>query len=75
MPMTQKPLPTDPDLLGALSALRRAAQRAFDLAIATNTPCFVMRDGKIVDIAGEHRAQLARESDASVKRHTGPGSN
>jgi hypothetical protein len=58
--MTEKPLPTAPDFLGALPALKRAAQRALELAIATNTPCIVMRDGQIVDIAREHRLRIAQ---------------
>ena len=46
-----KPLPTDPDLLGSMQAIQRAAQRAREIAEATNTPCYVMQDGKIIDIA------------------------
>lgn len=46
-----KPLPTDPDLLGSMQAIKRAAQRAREIAEATNTPCYVMQDGKIVDIS------------------------
>ena len=46
-----KPLPTDPDLLGSMQAIQRAAQRARELAEATNTPCYVMQNGKIVDVA------------------------
>jgi hypothetical protein len=39
-----------------MQALKRAAQRALEIAEATNTPCYVMQDGKIVDIA---RKQVA----------------
>ena len=34
-----------------LAALRRAAKDALDLARRTGTPCYVMENGKIVDIA------------------------
>jgi CMP-N-acetylneuraminic acid synthetase len=61
--VTEKPLPTDPDLLGSMAAIRRAAQRALEIAITTNTPCYVMQDGEIVDIAREHRLRMA-EKDA-----------
>ncbi|MCL5945435.1 MAG: hypothetical protein M1472_01105 [Planctomycetes bacterium] len=51
--MRNRNLPKDPDLLGALPALRRAAREALRLAIATGTPCYVVRDGKIVNIAAK----------------------
>jgi hypothetical protein len=35
----------------ALKALRRAAKRALELARRTGTPCYVMENGRIVDIA------------------------
>ncbi|MEI6702851.1 MAG: hypothetical protein WCL71_04860 [Deltaproteobacteria bacterium] len=47
----RKLLPTDPDLLGADKALRRAAKSALNLARQTNTPCYVFKNGKLVDIA------------------------
>jgi len=43
--------PKDPDLVGASKALKRAAANALKLARQTNTPCYVYRDGKIVDLA------------------------
>jgi len=49
--MKKKDLPKDPDLLGALPALKRAAANALNLARQTKTPCYVLKDGKIVDIA------------------------
>lgn len=52
-----KPLPTDPDLLGSMQAIQRTAQRAREIAEATNTPCYVMQDGKIVDIARSSEAK------------------
>lgn len=35
----------------ALAALRRSAKAALELARRTGTPCFVRKDGEIVDIA------------------------
>lgn len=35
--------------MSALTALRRAAKEALELARRTNTPCWVMVDGQIVD--------------------------
>lgn len=51
--------PKDADLRGALPALKRAARRALELALQTGTPCWVLRDGKIVDIAAEARQAAA----------------
>jgi hypothetical protein len=41
----------DPDILASAKALRRAAKRALDLGLQTGTPVYVMKRGKIVDIA------------------------
>ena len=49
--ISKKPLPSDPDLAGVDKALRRAAKSALALARQTKTPCYVVKDGKIVDIA------------------------
>lgn len=42
---------TDKDLLGSLPALERAARSALTTARNTGTPCYVLKRGKIVDIA------------------------
>jgi hypothetical protein len=47
---------TDPDLAKVGVALKRAAANARQLGFATNTPVYVFRDGKIIDIVAEHRA-------------------
>lgn len=47
--------PTDPEQLGSIAAIERAALRARELARQTNTPCYVLRDGRVVDIAQEDR--------------------
>lgn len=41
---------TDPDILGSLPALKRAAKAAQRLAEATGTPLYVMKKGRIVDL-------------------------
>jgi len=47
----KKILPTDPDLAGVETALRRAAKSARALARRTKTPCYVVKDGQIVNVA------------------------
>ena len=42
---------TDKDLLGSLPALKRAARSALATALKTGTPCYILKHGKIVDIA------------------------
>ena len=34
----------------ALKALRRAAEKAFELARQTGTPCYVLEDGRIYEV-------------------------
>ncbi|SDX48323.1 hypothetical protein SAMN05216333_13922 [Nitrosomonas oligotropha] len=50
-------LAKDPDLAGSLAAIRRAAQRARQLAVSTNTELVVLRNGKCVHIkpSGEQK--------------------
>jgi hypothetical protein len=43
----------DPDLRLVEIALRRAAAKARDLGRETNTPVFVLRDGKMVNLTAE----------------------
>jgi hypothetical protein len=42
----------DVDLLGAAEALRRSACKAQALAVQTGTPCYIWRDGQVVNIGG-----------------------
>jgi hypothetical protein len=51
----KKQLPKDPDWAGVDKALKRAAKSALMLARQTKTPCYVIKDGKIVDIAVRHK--------------------
>jgi diaminopimelate decarboxylase len=39
-------------------ALERAAKRALELAERTSTPCYVVRDGRIVDATREKDSQM-----------------
>lgn len=48
---------TDTDLAKVGVALKRAAAKARQLGFDTNTPVYVFRDGKIVDIVAEHRGK------------------
>ncbi|HET6419634.1 MAG TPA: hypothetical protein VFG19_05720 [Geobacteraceae bacterium] len=50
----KKSLPKDTDLAGAEKALKRAAKAARTLARKTKTPCYVIEEGKIVNIAERH---------------------
>jgi hypothetical protein len=53
---------TDPDILGSLPALRRAAKAAHKLAKQTGTPLYVLKKGRVVDInpVGRKRAPARR---------------
>jgi hypothetical protein len=55
-------LPLDPDLRNAQYALERAAKKALQIALQTGTPCYIWREGRIVDIAAEVRALPAHEN-------------
>lgn len=46
----KRTIPKKSDLAGADKALRRAAKKALDLAVKTHTPCYVLENGKIVDL-------------------------
>ena len=41
---------TDPDIRGSFAALRRAARAARKLSIATGTPFYVVKKGRVVDL-------------------------
>ncbi|MGD0654858.1 MAG: hypothetical protein ABSA16_10975 [Thermoguttaceae bacterium] len=56
--MIQKSLKSkDPDILGSFPALRRAAKRALQIGIETRTPVYVLKRGKIVDIAARKKSR------------------
>ena len=49
--MKKANLPKDPDLLGSVQAMKRSAANALKLARKTHTPCYVVKDGNIVNVA------------------------
>ena len=51
--MKKKIGPKDSDLQGVGKALKRSAANALKLARATKTPCYVMKDGMLVDVTRE----------------------
>lgn len=61
----KKQLPRDPDLAGVDKALRRAAKSARALARQTKTPCYVVKDGKIVNIAEQPKLSSQKKRAAA----------
>jgi len=61
----------DPDIRGSLPAMQRAAKRAWELAVATGTPFYVMEKGKIVDLnAAQAKAPALSRKPSRAKRRT-----
>jgi hypothetical protein len=55
--MNTKPkMPLNAEFAGIDAALKRAAKAAHLLALKTKTPCYIWKDGKIVDISGRKKA-------------------
>ena len=54
-------LPTDPDLVSVDQAFKRAAKYALSFARRTETPCYILRDGSIVDISGAQEKMELRQ--------------
>ena len=55
--MKKKSGPKDSDLQGVGKALKRSAANALKFARATKTPCYVMKDGKLIDLVKEKKAK------------------
>lgn len=49
--------PLNEELAGIDAALRRAAKAAHALARKTKTPCYIWKDGRIVDITTKRTAR------------------
>jgi len=65
--MSRRPkMPINGELVGIDAALRRAAKAAHLLARKTKTPCYIWKDGQIVDIAGRQKTS-AKSGQASDK--------
>jgi hypothetical protein len=58
----------DPDLRHADAALRRTAARARELGRQTNTPVYVLRNGKIIDLTAEANTPQADSGTGQPKR-------
>jgi len=56
--MNKKAKPMNEELAGIDAALRRAAKAAHALARKTKTPCYIWKDGQIVDIAAKRKTPL-----------------
>lgn len=63
--LKNKNLPTDPDLRGSISAIKRAATNALKLARKTHTPCYVVKDGTIVNAAEQPKAPARKKQIAT----------
>jgi hypothetical protein len=66
----------DPDILGSLPAMRRAARRAMRLAQETGTPFWVMRNGKLVNLNPSAKPAARRNGRGTRKAWiplSGPG--
>lgn len=48
--MRDKVISSDPDIQASWPALLRAARRARRLAMATGTPLYILKDGKVVNL-------------------------
>ena len=48
--MKAKVTSSDPDIRAALPALKRAARNAKKLALATGTPLYVLKKGRVVNL-------------------------
>jgi hypothetical protein len=51
---------SDPDIIGSFAALKRAARSARRLAIETNTPLYVWKDGRVVNLNPVRRKSGSR---------------
>jgi hypothetical protein len=58
--MKRKVQSRNPETIGALAALRRAAKSAKQLAIQTGTPFWVVRNGKIVNLNPRNKCGESR---------------
>ncbi len=59
--MTRKAIGSkDPDILGSMAALRRAAKRALREGLETGTPVWVIKNGRMVDLTRGKRHKARR---------------
>ena len=62
---------TDPDLAGALSALKRAAAAAWRLSVQTGTPFYVIENGRVVNRNPKAKRLGAKRASANGLASTG----
>ena len=53
-------VPLTPELAGIDAALKRAAKTAHSLARKTQTPCYIWKDGQIVDLTKKRGGKTGR---------------
>ena len=53
---------------GVEAALRRAAKRALRIGLETGTPVWVMKEGRMVDLAKEYRLENGRPRRRATRR-------
>jgi hypothetical protein len=59
--MTENPHGSkNPDIVASMKALRRAARRALQIGLETNTPVWVIKDGRMVDLTKEKGRRTAK---------------
>ena len=59
--MTRKSIGSkDPDILGSMAALRRAAKRALREGLENGTPVWVIKNGRMVDLTRGKRPKARR---------------
>lgn len=70
--MSQIMASKDPVIRGSLPAMRRAAKAALALAIETGTPCYIWRDGRIVNLNPKGRLKKPRRSRRGIGTRPSP---
>jgi hypothetical protein len=63
----------DPDILASAAALTRAARRARELGRKANTPVYVLKHGRIVDLTAEWRQRQRAKKRAATQRRRSEG--
>jgi hypothetical protein len=66
--MSRRIISPSPEARDTLRALRRAAKRALELGLATGTPVWVMKKGKLVDLTKEQRASKKARAKRSTSK-------
>ena len=66
----KKGLPKDADLANVEKALKRAAKSARELAKMTHTPCYVIKDGQIINVAEPQTDYVPGKKNTDTRRGT-----